>query len=256
MFQREEIMFRRHTVLKAEMLSLSSKAPMEYLELQYHDWSDGILSGADILVGENDLTIQPGIVIHQGKMFRMTEEEHIPYQANGKEMKLLIHFDECKEMEEGKFFKTDFILTENEDTRAGDMELVRFCLQEGAILRDDYKSFADINTQYNTMNYLYGIYAGYKSPTLSPVIIQEYAKEASHCAGLDTIDFAFLLVCNQGENISKNSICMYIEQKLQKELPEDITNLELFHELKKVLEIIRRPRQATFAVPRRKTIID
>lgn len=256
MFQREEIMFRRHTVLKAEMLSLSSKAPMEYLELQYRGWSDGILSGADILVGENDLTIQPGIVMHQGKMFRMMEEEHIPYQANGKEMKLWLHFGECKETESGRFYETDFILTEDTKMRAGDMELVRFCLQEGAILRDKYKNFEDINTQYNTLNYIYASYSGYQQKTISPIILREYVKEAQECAGLDPVDIAFLMECNRGQNVNRQSIRMYLEYKLKKKLSPECDNLEIFKSLKQVLNIVRTPKRMDTMSSGRRIMID
>ena len=92
MFQREKITFRPHTVLKADMLSVSCQAPMEYLELQYSGWSDGIVAGTDIVIGEQMLTVNPGILLYKGKLFRMTEPETIPYTANGKDMKLRIQW--------------------------------------------------------------------------------------------------------------------------------------------------------------------
>ena len=154
MFRREEVKFRSHTVLKATMLSLSCKAPMEYMKLQYSGWADGLLCGAEIIVGDNELTVQPGIILYQGNMFRMTESTQISYKANGRTMKLRLHFGECKETEAGKFYEADLSLTEETERRAGDMELVRFCLQEGAELRDQFKNFEDIGTQFNTLNYM------------------------------------------------------------------------------------------------------
>lgn len=256
MFQREEIMFRRHTVLKAEMFSFSCQAPMEYLELQYRGWFDGILADADVLVGEKDLMLQPGIVIYKGNMFRMTKIEHIPYQANGKEMKLWLHFGECKENESGKFYETDFLLTEETQMRAGDMELVRFCLQEGAILRDKYKNFEDMNTQYNTLNYIYATYSGYQQKTISPIILREFAEEAQECSGLEAEDIAFLMECNRGQNVSKHTIRLYLEYKLNKKLSPDCDNLEIYESLKQVLKIVRTPKRKSTMSSGRRIMID
>lgn len=256
MFQREDVKFRRHTVLKADMLSLSCKAPMEYLELQYSGWSDGVLCGAQIIVGNNELTVQPGIVLYQGNMYRMTESTQIPYQANGRTMILRLHFGECKETESGKFYEADLSIMEEEERRAGDMELVRFCLQEGAELRDQYKNFEDLGTQFNTLNYIHAACAGYKEPALSPVVLSEYVKEAGKCAGTDAVDFAFFMECNRGQNVSRASVRLYLQKKLQKKIEQDAKNKELYEELKQVLRLIRTPGRVASQVLGRRILID
>ena len=50
------------------------------------------MAGTDIVIGEQMLTVNPGILLYKGKLFRMTEPETIPYTANGKDMKLRIQW--------------------------------------------------------------------------------------------------------------------------------------------------------------------
>lgn len=256
MFRREDVKFRSHTVLKADMLSLSCKAPMEYLELQYSGWADGVLCGAQIIVGDNELTVQPGIILYQGNLFRMTESTQIPYEANGRNMKLQLHFGECRETEAGKFYEADLSITEETERRAGDMELVRFCLQEGAKLRDQFKNFEDIGTQFNTLNYIHAECAGYKEPALSLVVLSEYVKEASKCAGTDAVDFAFFMECYRGQNVSRASVRLYLQQKLQKRIEQDAKNQDLYEGLKQVLRLIRTSGRSASQTPGRRIMID
>ena len=146
MFSRKEIVFRRHTILKADMLSQCCSIPVEMMELLYGDWSDGIVAGGNIVIDSGGLCIMPGILRYAGRLYQMTQAEYIPYEANGKDMILKIRFAERKENESEICYESDFLLTEEKEERATDMELARFCLKAGAKLRNHYQSFADMFT--------------------------------------------------------------------------------------------------------------
>lgn len=256
MFSKEEIVFRKHTILKADMLSYCCSIPVEMMELLYAEWSDGIVTGAKVQVNEGYLTVMPGLVRYGGTLYQMTKPEHIPYEANGKEMKLRIRFGERKETDTGICYESDLLLTEEEESRATDMELARFCLQSGAVLRNQYQNFADMGTRYNTLNLLHVPYSSYDTDTLSPVITMEYAKEAGKCAGADDIDFAFLMECLHSKAVNRSIILAYIEKKLEIEITSWIDNLQIFEYLKKILEKIRTARRTKHSMSGRRVLID
>lgn len=256
MFNKEEIIFRKHTVLRAEMLSKSCTLPTKMQELMYAEWSDGIVTGTKIQINEGHLSVMPGIIRYEGRLYQMTETEHIPYEANGKEMKLRIRFGERKETDMGICYESDLFFTEEEEGRATDMELARFCLQPGAVLRNQYQNFADMGTHYNTLNLLHVPYSSYGMVALSPVITMEYAREAEKCAGTDDTDFAFLMECLRGQAVNRSIILAYIRKKLEIDISSQISNLQIFEYLKKVLEKIRIARKVNRSMPGRRVMID
>lgn len=256
MFRKEEIIFRKHTVLKADTLSHCCVIPLEVMELLYADQSDGIVSGGKIVIEKGRLCIMPGIIRYEGRLYQMTNPEYIPYEANGKEMKLKIRFAERKENEYGICYESDFLLTESEEERATDMELARFCLQEGAELRDKYQNFADMGTYYNTLNLLHVPYSAYGMAALSPVITMEYAKEAKKCAGANDTDFAFLIECLRGQPVNRSIILAYIQRKLEVDISSQMSNLQIFEYLKKILEKIRTAKKMNHSMSGRRVLID
>lgn len=144
---------------------------------------------------------------------------------------------------------------QEEEVRAGDMEIARFCLQEGAVLRNQYQNFEDLGTQYNTLNVLHAQYAGFQRPTLSPVIMQEYAKEVRKCVGAEESDFAFLVECLRGKAVNRDIIKVYIERKLNIEIKE-VTNKELYQYLKQILTKIRVAKRQNPAPSGRRILIE
>lgn len=256
MFCKKEIKFRKHTVLRANTLQEACSVPIELIELQYDNWSDGIVKGVHISVTPEALIISPGIIRYRQMLFHMTESVMVAYTSGSKQQSLCIHFGECKENENGKYYETDLLLTDNMALRSGDMELARFCLQDGAVLRSDYKNFADLETEYNTLNYLCAKYAGYKEDTLASVILEEYAKEAITCEGLDGIDMTFLAECYRGQNVSRATIRLYIQQKLHKKIDENADNKMLYDGLKSVLRQLHTAKRNSVSATGRRIMID
>ena len=93
------------------------------------------------------------------------------------------------------------------------LELCRFKLQPGARLRYTYTSFADRETEYDTLNTIHAPFCGMGRPTLSPEITAHFAREAL-AAGADGTDALFcMMLLSSKEPVQAEALEAYIQSK-------------------------------------------
>lgn len=214
MFQANEPIFRKHSILKAQMLEEGISKSTEILRLLYQDYADGILCGTQINVDSNYLIVKPGAILYEGHIYYMKKEAFVPYEANNKLMFLKISFLET--YTEGDFIirNTDIYLTSDEEERSNEMELCRFIAEKGAILRNNYGSFKDFGAEYNTINILSVPYAAKLNSSISPQITKMFGKEMLELNLTESLDVAFAIECMKGETIQKDMLTTYISKKM------------------------------------------
>lgn len=214
MFQASEPIFHRHTVLKAKMLEDGISLPVDILRLIYSNYSNGILCGVQIHVEDNYLALLPGIILYNSHLYHLKEKVLIPYEANNTLMYLKISFLEPHV--EGDYYlrSTDIYLTSNQDNRSTDMELCRFNLQKGAVLRNQYCDLKDYATEYNTVNILSVPYAAIGESSISPQITKRFAKEMLKKDLQKPLDAAFVMECMRGETIPRDMLIAYISRRI------------------------------------------
>ena len=240
MFQRTAPIFRSHTVLKAAALSEGINGVIQLMEQIYQEYSDGIITGADIVIEGKNLVVKPGIIKYNQVLYRMQEEERIPYQADGKTSILRIQFLERQEREDKIQWNSDIYLTEETENRNNDMELCHFTLKEGAVLRQEYKDFNDLTTEHNTLNIIGVSYAGIRECTISPIITELYGNTLAGLNSQDPLDMAFMLECLRGVPVPRKILVTYIKRKLSHIKNTEMTNTEIYENLKIILDTIRR----------------
>lgn len=249
--------FRSHTVLKATTLSEGIKVSTTLIEQIYKEYSDGIIAGVELKIEGNDLVIQPGVIKYNQCLYVLEEEERIPYQADGVTSFLRIQFYEKQEREDRVIWNSEIYLTKEIEARTNDMELCRFVLKEGAVLRQDYKDFHDLNTMHNTLNQIEVRYAGKGEPTISPVLTQIYGDTLEKLGSQDPLDMVFMMECFRGNPVARKIIKTYIQKKLSHIEKKEMTNQEIYQNLKKILEQIRQTggqRKAAIEINRRMII--
>lgn len=240
MFQRTVPIFRSHTVLKAAALSEGMNEASGLIEQIYQGYSDGIITGADIIIEGKDLIIKPGIIKYNKVLYQMKEEERIPYQADGKTSILWLQFLESQEREDKIQWNTSIYLTEKTENRNNDMELCRFTLKEGAVLRQDYKNFHDMATEHNTLNIIEAPYAGIGEHTVSPIITEMYGNTLAGMNSKDPLDMAFMLECLKGVPVARKILLTYIRRKLPHIKKTHMANREIYESLKIIIDNIKR----------------
>ena len=116
------------------------------------------------------------------------------------------------------------------------IEICRFRLQNGALLRNNYRDFQDLTTEFDTINEIYAQWSGYEKPTVSNRVLKEFAREAMKKGVKDPADIAFVtqILALDSKSMSRDAIQFYIASRLQRNHTE-MSNLDIYRGLQEVL---------------------
>lgn len=232
-------------ILRTETLCSIRDRAFDGLQLFLKNYSDGIVSGCELHTTKKTITLSAGIILHNNFLYFIKDEMSIDYAPTEKYVMLKMVF--LPEILSENFIQRDVKLVlpemveEKEDTEEknladNEMELCRFKLKSGAILRTNHTDFFDFSTEFDTINFINVPYADKNKSTLSPKIIFEFANEARDFE-LESEDFVFCQNALSGKIISAEQIAFYIEHRLQIELP-DKKNQTLYENLCIILQEI------------------
>ena len=236
--------FQARRLLKAEMLEQLRDYPRNIAELALVDYSDGILSGGNILWDKEILTISPGMLYWKKRLYFQEKPFSLPCRPVNDMQYLKVRFaDERREAGQISGIGEIVLETKKPDSVC-ELELCRFFLQEGARLRVNYENFEDFSTKYDTVNLLYAPYAAQGEKTISPVILKQYATELLELRTENIYDVSFAMnVLSMSGNIPTASIREYLKVRL--EIP-DLENLfETDRLYKNLLLILHRMKRET-----------
>ncbi len=136
------------------------------------DYTDGLLKGCAIKVQSGVLAIGKGMLKFHGFIYLMQEEERVPYRpADG-----------------WQSLKAEF--TEDESSLDDKVYQGRFYLREGSVLRDSYKDFAGMATEYDMLYLCNAAVAGIGEGRFHPGILKQFAKELWVQKGKEGADIA------------------------------------------------------------------
>lgn len=254
MFYSSQTVFKSNTVLKAELLQESSDYAFEMFHHIYEAYSDGIIEGVQVEIGEQELILHPGMLKYQGVLYHMGTPMRIPYEATGIPTYLKLRFHDVLEEEEHIMRTTEVILTEDGTSFPYEIELGRFTLEKGAVLHNRYQNFADLTTRYNRFNIVHVPYAGRGGVTVSPEITYRFGKELLAGNSGNVYDIAFAMNCVGKEAIDREVICLYLEKRLGRDSYKTYSNEQFYQTFVRVL---KKPKElsGTSSV-RRKVMVD
>jgi hypothetical protein len=243
MFKEKFPIFEKDMILKADMLTELKEYPRSMFQLQFQDYSDGILSGARVVVNEEYLVVTPGMIKRNGRLYHMEQEIKVPYEAAGIEMCLKLKFLEEEQRSDFNVCRSEILLEKLGQMEADEMELCRFTLKKGALLRQDYQNFSDFATLHNTINVIHVNHAGVKYPTLSPEITCYFGKEMLRLNTENAYDVYFAMHCLENKQVAREVILSYLiaRLKVKEELLNSNEKLHLY--LGRVLENAEKGRK-------------
>ena len=188
--------FERGRIMKKELLWALRDYSYSALQLQYQDYSDGIISGCRIQAEDETLYIGPGIIKCQGFIFLLTGKEQIRYAPTDQYISLKFRMKEKENLPDYIRYTTGFVLDENLERKQNELEICRFNLKEGAKLRTEYKDLYDIQTQFDTVNLADATWAGVGGNTLSKEVTDYFARKVLECGNAEDkdIQFAYFLL--------------------------------------------------------------
>lgn len=250
MFQNIYPVFEAKRLLKKEMLENLRDFPRKLFDLQYQNYSDGILTGCDINGSKTGLTVLPGIVLYKGVPYFLDEPYSVPFRAEGKLVYVKLHFGDKAIGAGGEEFFSQIMVDEQEPDAEQELELARFKLQPGARLRSEYVDFYDYETEFDTVNRIHAPYAAPGNPSIWPKICQSFVKELVKYPVTDIWDSAFCLSCLQlTEAMPYEALYTYLGMRLGRN--QDYTNEQIYGAFKHILRENGREERETGRTPKK-----
>lgn len=206
--------FERGRIMKKELLWALRDYSYESLKIQYQDYSNGILKGLEITVEDDCIVLGRGMVKFDDFIYLVTEPVLVPYKATN-EYQVLKGKVRVKDVSpDAILYGIDFVLDRELNRKEDEFEVCRFKLRQGAKLRNQYKAFYDIETEYDTVNLVHATWAGVDGETMSPVVMRMFGEEAEKCA-IEGRDEFFCALCRINHGlISGKILSRYIDDWL------------------------------------------
>lgn len=229
--------FESGSILTKEVLESLRNYPINYLNINYLSYSDGIIDGLDMEVEEQTIFVKKGIIkFNEEILFFNDFEIYVPEDDGDYNIKLQI----SNKFKDKGFnqFNVEVILDDFSEVGEDEFELGRFKLREGAFLYTRENKFDDFNIEFNLLNLTATKYSsrGSNNPMLKPSIVKLFAKEALKKINLEAYDFVFI---NSALNhqLSTDGIVSYINYKLN--LDMEYCDVEsIYHYLLKVMKML------------------
>ena len=196
-------------------------------QLYYAEYTDGLLKGCDIREEDGQLVIGKGMLKFHDFIYLMMEEERVDYQPKNRWQMLKAEFSEDETNLDYKAYRVRFFLDEELELGENQMEMCRFYLREGSALRDSYKNFADMSTEYDTVNLICATVAGIGEKTLHPLVVKQFGEELWNMEEKDQFDFGFCsLVWNTQGRVERKVIAAYLSNKMKKAVVANIMSYD------------------------------
>jgi len=245
---------RLHVLRTETLVSMRDRA-FETLPLYLENFGDGIVSGCRPVTTKDSITLGAGIILYNKFLYLIQEPMSVDYSPTDELaiMKMIFAPEILTENFIQRGIKIE--LTNDLELADNEIELCRFKLKKGAILRTNYTDFFDRATEFDTINSINVPYAAPNGTTISPDITTHFAEVASNFE-LEPEDFAFCLQALSGKIISAEQIAFYIERRLKINL-SDKKNQTLYEHLCLILHDIQggRLREIIGGRSRRREII-
>jgi hypothetical protein len=226
--------FKKGRILKASMLQNINDYTTQMIDKLYSNYSDGIIVGAEVTVEENYLLIARAIIKHAGIIYMIKKDLKIKYYKLGEETVLKMKFFDVEFSEDFTNYRSEIFLDNNTKISRDEIELCRFKLREGEVLKNNCKKFSDIFNEYNNLSFINTTYAGLKEPTLNINILKLFSEELLEKKDLTAYDVAFAMECLNEQRIPRKLIIIYLEKKLGIS-DKQYSNMEICEYLRKIL---------------------
>lgn len=208
--------FKKDHILRTEMLEMLRDFPKDFMEFYFNDSGNGIVTGCDVTWGNDQLSISPGMLYHNGNIYFLQDTFLIDCRPQNQLQYLKIEFltEEVTSRYVSGCTRISLDAVETDPLR--EQELCRFHFQEGTKLRCCYESFEDCSTDYDTINQTHVPYCGKGGQTLKPEILVRFAEEMIKEDLVNSYDISFVMqvLANNGM-ISSKCIKEYIITRLQ-----------------------------------------
>lgn len=215
-------LFAGGRILKKEALWELRDYAYGSMQLYYMDYTNGIVRGCNVRVEGNCLVVGKGMLKYGDFLYLLQEEVRVPFAAENRTVVLKAVFTVKEGNPDYLSYQVDFLLDQDVERQENQVELCRFHLREGSVLRDTYKDFADMGTEYDTVNLLYATVSGRGQGRLHPEILLKYAEglQVNTAKSIEDTVFCYHIFQNGGE-VERAVVETYLQNKWGNEIMAD-----------------------------------
>lgn len=241
--------FERGMILTHEMMDELQNYATSMGNLNYTDYSDGVLLGCQVMVDGMNLALKRGIVVFDGKLVIIPEGLQVMVSPCNEWHALCLQISDVYRDKNFCGADVELVIVTDVSQIENRIEICRFRMQEGAHIRNMYRDFNDLNTEFDTINEIYAKWSGYRYSTVSFHMLEEFAKEAIKKGVENPQDISFIqqILNLGGRSMNRHAIEFYIATRLGRPYRE-LTGLEVY---KGFAEILRNLRNDGLRAPMR-----
>lgn len=230
--------FESGTVLTQEMLENMKMYAIDLGTLEYAGYADGIISGCKVTMTGNFLYVSRGIVMYAGNLYFLPKEMKIVINSGNDWQVLRLQIGNMCRDKNFWIGELQLELTSEVLELNNKIEICRFRLQNGAILRNQYRNFQDLCTEFDTVNEIYAQWSGYGMQSISNRVLIEFAKEAKKKNIQNSQDILFVqqVLALDGKTLNREVLLYYISSRLNRPYKE-MNNMEIYKALGEILKI-------------------
>lgn len=233
--------FEKGTVLTHEMLETLKEYAMDISTLNYAGYSDGILSGCEVTMSDNMICVNRGMVMFNGQLYFLPGAMKVMARPGRDWQILKLCIGNMSKDKNFMVAELRLELTDDSQEAPNKLEICRFRLQDGARLRNQYRDFQDLNTEFDTVNEIHTKWSAYQKSSISPRILKEFAKEAMNKNPQNPQDICFIqqILAMDAKTLNRDVVIFYLNTRLGKKHVE-MTNVEIYQGLQEVLRNMQR----------------
>lgn len=209
-------LFERNRILKKELLWSLRDYSFAHMQLEYQAYGEGIVSGCELEVRDKELVVGKGIIKYNGFIYLITEEMRVPYEPTQQlailKMKMIVD----DRSEDFISYRVELLMDDNPVKEQDELEVCRFKLRHGSILRSQYKDFEDMITEFDTVDVTEADWAGLGGKALSPTITGYFAKLLLEESGSQAEDISFAYLCiDRSDAVPIKIVKHYVDKRLE-----------------------------------------
>ncbi len=251
--------FESGNVLSHEMLDALNQRYMLGNKFDYFGYSDGLIKGFQLTASSEYLLVGQGCYVFENEVQYVAEAMKVPYTYGNVVRLLVLRTGDKERSRQFEIREAELKLIMEEERLLTDIEICRFCLQQGASLRDKAKSLEDMSTFYDTICVCHAQWAGYGGQTVAYPVLQQFVNELLLCKNRTSEDNLMIghVLATKGESLPRQYLEGYLCNRLQREVKAEEPYM-IYSGLKEVLKAaksnhVQRERRS-FA--ERKMIVD
>lgn len=228
--------FEKGCILTEDMLEKAKNYAVDYVKLSYDGYANGILSGCKVTMSGDLLYVNQGILMFENHLYFVSDTLRTKVQPGNQWQVLCFQVSNISRTQNYLIGDIQLTITTDLQDNPNRIEICRFRLQNGALLRNQYRDFNDLSTEFDTINEIYAQWSGYEKNTISNRVLREFAKEAMRKGVQNMQDLSFIqqILLLDHKSMNRDAIQFYLSSRLNRPYRQ-MTQIEIYDAFKEVL---------------------